>query len=67
MTQRSEPMYLPAQGVDITAHPTAWESIPKLIRFVVWVYAILAVISLVAAAVVFLVVVVLGATLGASL
>jgi len=44
--------------------PTAWQSVPKLIRFVTWVYAILAVISLIGAGIFGLVfVLILGASL----
>ena len=44
--------------------PTAWQSVPKLIRFVTWVYAILAVLSLIGGAVFGLVfVLILGASI----
>lgn len=60
MTQQTQPT---AYRLSSTAL-TAWESIPKLIRFVTWVYAILAVISLIGAAVFGLVfVLILGASL----
>lgn len=36
----SAPTYPPAQYHELKSQPTAWESVPAFLRFVVWVLAI---------------------------
>lgn len=45
---------------ELTAGPSGWYTIPKLVRFVVWVYTILALIGLVIGAVSLLVMLIGG-------